>query len=88
MISEALLARVRATLRGNDTGAFIKPSPGQYPHQWNWDSAVIALGLSHFDPARAWAEVVSLLASQWRDGMVPHVIYHHGPSDYFPPPDF
>ncbi len=88
MISESLLARVRTTLKGNDTGTFIKPSPGQYPHQWNWDSAVIALGLSYFDPARAWAEVESLLASQWRDGMVPHIIYHHGPSDYFPPPDF
>ncbi len=88
MISEALLARVRGLLQGNDTGVFIKPSPGQYPHQWNWDSAVIALGLSHFDPARAWAEVESLLAAQWRDGMVPHIIYPHGPSDYFPPPDF
>ena len=78
--------------KGNSTrkryGAFTKPAPRQYPHQWNWDAAVIALGLSHFDLPRALQEIRSLLAGQWKDGMVPHILYHTGASDYLPDPDF
>lgn len=83
-----LISRAQAVLRLNDTGEFTKPSPHQYPHQWNWDSAFIALGLAYFDLPRALTEVRSLLAAQWRDGMVPHIIYPTGASDYFPPPEF
>jgi hypothetical protein len=83
-----LLSRAQNVLRLNDTGEFTKPSPRQYPHQWNWDSAFIALGLAHFDLPRALVEVRSLLRAQWRDGMVPHIIYPTGASDYFPPPEF
>jgi glycogen debranching enzyme len=83
-----LIPRAQAVLRLNDTGEFTKPSPHQYPHQWNWDAAFIALGLAHFDLPRALTEVQSLLRAQWRDGMVPHIIYHTGTSDYFPPPEF
>jgi len=67
---------------------FTKPGPRQYPHQWNWDSAVIALGLSHYDLPRALIEIRSLISGQWRDGMIPHVVYHLTPSDYFPYPAF
>ena len=83
-----LIPRAQAALRENDAGVFTKPGPRQYPHQWNWDSAVIALGLSHFDLPRALTEIRSLVSSQWRDGLIPHVVYHTGPSDYFPDPDF
>ncbi len=83
-----LISRAQRVLRLNDTGEFTKPSPRQYPHQWNWDSAFIALGLAHFDLPRAYAEVRALLRAQWRDGMVPHIIYPTGASDYFPPPEF
>jgi hypothetical protein len=78
----------RRILRDNDTGSFIKPSPKQYPHQWNWDAALIAVGLATFDIPRAQAEVRKLLEGQWQDGMVPHILYFDGPSDYFPTPDF
>jgi len=84
MTYSALIPLARSVLRANDAGAFTKPGPRQYPHQWNWDSALVALGLSHFDLPRALTEIRSLLSGQWRDGMVPHVIYHTGPSDYFP----
>lgn len=77
-----------AILRMNDMGSFTKPAPRQYPHQWNWDAAVIALGLSHFDLPRALQEIRALLQGQWQDGMVPHILYHTGRSDYFPDPDF
>jgi len=49
MTAPHLLDLARALLRKNDAGSFTKPGPRQYPHQWNWDSALIALGLSHFD---------------------------------------
>lgn len=83
-MTSSLADRAIAVLRGNDTGVFTKPGPHQYPHQWNWDSALIALGLSHFDLPRAQLEIRSLLQGQWQDGMLPHVVYHDVPSDYFP----
>lgn len=83
-----LISRAQRVLRLNDAGNFTKPSLGQYPHQWNWDSALVALGLAHFDLPRALAEVRALLRAQWRDGMIPHIIYSTGASDYFPPPAF
>jgi glycogen debranching enzyme len=88
MAVASFLDRAISVLRGNDTGVFTKPGPHQYPHQWNWDSALIALGLSHFDLPRAQAEIRALLSGQWQDGMVPSVVYHSTPSDYFPSPGF
>ena len=83
-----LTTRARRVLRQNDTGSFVKPSPEQYPHQWNWDAALIAMGLATFDAPRAQAEVRKLLEGQWQGGMVPHILYHDGASDYFPTPEF
>ena len=88
MTTTSLLDQAISVLRLNDTGVFTKPGPHQYPHQWNWDSALIALGLSHFDLPRAQAEIRSLLSGQWHDGMVPSVVYHSVPSDYFPNSQF
>ena len=47
-----LADRALAVLRGNDTGLFVKPAPTVDPFQWNWDSAVIAIGLAQVDVAR------------------------------------
>lgn len=88
MMTPTLIDQAISVLRLNDTGVFTKPGPHQYPHQWNWDSALIALGLSHFDLPRAQIEIRALLSGQWRDGMVPSVVYHSVPSDYFPNPPF
>lgn len=84
----ALYTEAHRVLQRNDRGIFTTPSPAQYPHQWNWDAAFIALGWSHFDLARARTEIRSLLSAQWQTGMVPHTLYHLGASDYFPYPDF
>jgi hypothetical protein len=88
MTTASLVDQAISVLRGNDTGIFVKPGPHQYPHQWNWDSALIALGFSHFDLTRAQLEIRSLLSGQWQDGMLPSVVYHSIPSDYFPNPEF
>jgi glycogen debranching enzyme len=54
---------------------FVCPSMGTYPFQWFWDSCFHTVVLSHFDLARARAEVESLLANQADDGFVAHVTF-------------
>jgi Trehalase len=83
-----LAAAARRVLRANDTGRWTVPSPAQYPHQWNWDSAFVALGLATFDWGRAAAEIDAVLDARWREGMLPHVRYDpRRLADYFPGPD-
>jgi glycogen debranching enzyme len=82
-----LAERALAVLRSNDRGDFFRPGPVLYPFQWNWDSALIALGLARVDPARGRREVRSLLRGQWADGMVPHIVYHDAAPEYRPGPE-
>jgi mannosylglycerate hydrolase len=63
-------------LRGNDNGGYTVPSRVTYPHQWNWDSALAALGWAELDPARAWRELETLAGARDREGMVPHIAFH------------
>jgi hypothetical protein len=84
----ALAQAARRVLRGNDAGRWTVPSPAQYPHQWNWDSAFVSLGWATFDWTRATVEIESMLGGRWREGMVPHVRYDPAHvADYFPGPD-
>ena len=48
-------------LADNWTGAYTKPSPRLYPHQWNWDSGFIAIGYAHYDQKKARQEILSLV---------------------------
>lgn len=84
---QSLAARAAEVLRRNDTGLFVKPGPRVYPFQWNWDSALVAIGLARFDPDRGRSEVRSLLRGQWTDGMVPHIVFHPQSIDYSPGPE-
>lgn len=72
---QALWDGALAVLRRNDVGGWTKPAPSLYPHQWSWDSALIAAGLAHVDPDRALRELETLFAAQWADGRVPHIVY-------------
>jgi Glycosyl hydrolase family 63 C-terminal domain len=65
-----------AVLRANDTGRYTVPSRATYPHQWNWDSALIALGWLEIDPSRAWTELETLMGTRDLWGMVPHIAFH------------
>ncbi len=85
---DGLLERAAAVLRGNDAGGYTKPSPRLYPHQWNWDSAFIAIGLAHVDWPRATQEIDTLLSGQWTNGMVPHIRYNPAVTDYAPGPEW
>ncbi|MEU3842339.1 hypothetical protein AB0E88_20210 [Streptomyces sp. NPDC028635] len=85
-----LHGRAAAVLHANWTGTSTVPSRTLYPHQWSWDSAFIAIGLRHLSPLRAQRELETLLAAQWGDGRVPHIVFNPAvPFDaYFPSPDF
>ncbi|MFV2178138.1 hypothetical protein ACFHW2_04225 [Actinomadura sp. LOL_016] len=77
------------TLDANWTGAATLPSRTQYPHQWSWDSAFIAIGLARVDQGRAQCELLGLLRAQWDTGRLPHIVYGDaGGEAYFPGPGF
>jgi glycogen debranching enzyme len=82
-----LADRALSVLRANDTGLFVKPAPAVYPFQWNWDSALVAIGLAGVDAARGRQEVRALLEGQWADGMVPHIVFHPTSVEYSPGPE-
>jgi len=76
-----------AVLERNSLGDATKPSPRLYPHQWSWDSACIAIGYARVDQRRAERELLSLFAGQWRNGLLPHIVFTEG-ARYFPGPEF
>ncbi|MFI8527494.1 MGH1-like glycoside hydrolase domain-containing protein [Promicromonospora sukumoe] len=72
-------------LEANWTGRHTVPATGLYPHQWSWDSAFVAIGTRHREPARARAELVTLLDAQWPDGRVPQIVYDVRRDDDYAP---
>ena len=73
-------------LENNWQDGFTIPCEGLYPFQWNWDSGFIALGWAHLDMERAKAEMRSLLKGQWKNGFLPHIVFHNKSETYFPGP--
>lgn len=82
-----LLAKAKKVLENNWRGSHTVPSPYLYPHQWSWDSAFTALGYAHYDTDKAMRELRSMLEGQWKNGMIPHIIFRSKES-YFPGPGF
>jgi Glycosyl hydrolase family 63 C-terminal domain len=78
-----LETRAGRVLQGNDNGGYTVPSRATYPHQWNWDSALAALGWAELDPARAWTELETLMGARDERGMVPHIAFHTLVPDLF-----
>jgi len=58
--------------------AYTSPAP-RYPEQFFWDSCFHAVAWSRLDPARARAELRSLVAAQRSDGLIGHTIFWRGP---------
>lgn len=89
MNKNQLIQQAKAVLAANYNEIFTKPAPSLYPHQWNWDAGFIALGLAHYDWARAAQELRYLFTGQWKNGMLPHIVFGDDPADqYFPGADF
>jgi hypothetical protein len=88
-IFASYVEKAKQILDQNWMGSSTRPAPALYPHQWNWDSAFIAIGRSHYDTPRAILEIETLFDAQWKNGMVPQIVFNPGAlGGYFPEPDF
>ena len=77
--------KAKRTLLGNRRKGYTLPTNNKlYPAQWNWDSGFIALGYSYFNLNFALKEINTLLDGQWKDGMVPHILFHNTRTNYYP----
>ena len=74
-------------LDANWLGSSTSPSRQLYPHQWSWDAACIAMGQAAWNQERAEDELRSLFSGQWRNGLLPHIVFGER-ARYFPGPDF
>jgi hypothetical protein len=72
----------------NWNGEYTQPGPHLYPHQWSWDSALIAIGYAHYDQDRAMQELSHLFEHQWKNGLLPQIVFNPRFGDYFPGIDF
>jgi glycogen debranching enzyme len=83
-----LLESAKKVLDGNWNGNFTIPSATLYPHQWSWDSCFIAMGNSYFETDRAMKELEHLFNAQWKNGMIPHIVFNEKEKTYFPGPEY
>jgi hypothetical protein len=83
-----LVQQARMVLDSNWTGDYTRPGPRLYPHQWSWDSALTAIGYSRYDQDRATKELTHLLGAQWKNGLLPQIVFNPRFSMYFPGIDF
>lgn len=60
--------------------AFTCPATPRYRHQWYWDSCFHAIAWRHFDPARARAELHTLVRAGRLDGFIPHTAFWDRPA--------
>ncbi|RMI27542.1 MAG: glycoside hydrolase [Calditrichaeota bacterium] len=74
-------------LNANWRGGYTVPSAEQYPFQWNWDAGFIALGRFHLNREEAFQELRSLFKGQWKNGLLPHILFHEQNEAYFPGPE-
>jgi glucosylglycerate hydrolase len=86
-LGATMAARAAHVLGLNTDGDVVKPARGLYPHQWSWDTAFIAIGLSALDIDLACRNLEALFTGQWRNGMVPHIVFDPDARGYFPGPD-
>ena len=85
---DSLIRMAQAILDFNWIGEYTKPGPRLYPHQWSWDSALIAIGYACYDQDRAERELEHLFSAQWENGLLPHIVFNPHFHDYFPGPGF
>ncbi len=62
---DQLIEQAKSILDGNWPGQSTKPSPHMYPHQWNWDSGLIAIGYARYHQKPAQQKLFTLFAAQW-----------------------
>jgi hypothetical protein len=85
---DMLVRQAKAVLDFNWTGEYTMPGPRLYPHQWSWDSALIALAYARYDQDRAARELRHLFEAQWKNGLLPQIVFNPRFTNYFPGPNF
>jgi mannosylglycerate hydrolase len=85
---DMLVRQAKAVLNYNWTGEYTMPGPRLYPHQWSWDSALIAIAYSRYDQDRAVQELSHLFEAQWKSGLLPQLVFNSRYTNYFPGPNF
>src|SRR5215212_8488052 len=85
---ERLGEQAQMVLDFNWNGEYTRPGLHLYPHQWSWDSALTAIGYARYDQERATSELTYLFESQWRNGMLPQIIFNPRFGQYLPGIDF
>lgn len=74
-LKRAIADIMRANAREHEGRRYTVPSPQAYPYQWLWDSCFHSIILAHFDMPAAKDELRSVIARQFENGMLPHMIY-------------
>lgn len=75
-LEDQVASIMEANKRETDGHFYTVPSPDSYPYQWFWDSCFHALiyeRLGELDLAKK--ELQSLTVKQFKNGMIPHMIY-------------
>jgi hypothetical protein len=85
---DQLVRQAKAVLDFNWTGEYTMPGPRLYPHQWSWDSALIAMAYARYDQGRAERELRHLFGAQWKNGLLPQLVFNPRFTNYFPGPNF
>jgi hypothetical protein len=81
---EQLVQQAQMVLDFNWNGEYTQPGPHLYPHQWSWDSALIAIGYAHYHQEHAMRELSHLFESQWKNGLLPQIVFNPRFGEYFP----
>jgi len=74
-------------MQNNWRDGYTVPCASLYPFQWNWDAGFHAIGWMYIDTSKAMDEIRSIFKGQWRNGMLPHIVFHETNDNYFPGPD-
>jgi hypothetical protein len=83
LAERTLHANWREGRRADGTAfAFTCPAPPRYRHMWHWDSCFHAVAWRRYDPARARAELRTVLRSGRADGFLPHTVFWHWPAGW------
>jgi hypothetical protein len=81
-----LVDQAAAILSANHRNGYTIPSARLYPFQWNWDAGFHALGWMYINEEKAYDEIISMFKGQWKNGMLPHIVFHEQNDAYFPGP--
>ena len=82
-----IAARAAYILRETAPALITKASPSLYPHQWSWTPASTRSAWPSLTCRAPGGSSDALFAGQWRNGMVPHIVFDPVATGYWPGPE-